>query len=129
MSDGYHIGLLIMAALHYLCPEFIREKRLLWLRSPLYVIKNKGKEEYYFTDEEFEAIKQPIKGEVTRMKGLGALSAEQAKNSMFSSEFQRMDIMEINEESKKLLESLMGEDIEPRRHFLFNNVDFTEVRE
>ena len=38
-SDGYHIGLLIMAALHYLCPQFIKEGRLLWLRSPLYIVK------------------------------------------------------------------------------------------
>ena len=29
-SDGYHIGLLIMAALQYLAPEFIREGRLCW---------------------------------------------------------------------------------------------------
>lgn len=25
MSDGYHIGLLIMAAIHYLAPQFLEE--------------------------------------------------------------------------------------------------------
>lgn len=39
-SDGYHIGLLLMAALQYLAPQFIEEGRLGWLRSPLYIVKN-----------------------------------------------------------------------------------------
>ena len=55
-SDGAHIALLIMAALQYLAPEFIREGRLCWLRSPLYIVDNKGKESYYFTDEEFNKV-------------------------------------------------------------------------
>ena len=128
-SDGSHIGLLIMAALHYLCPEFIKEGRLFWLRSPLYIVKNKGKESYYFNDKEFNKVRASIKGEVTRAKGLGALSAQQAAKSMFSPEYQRMDIMEMNEDAAKLLESLMGEDVEPRRNFLFNKIDFSEVKE
>ena len=118
-----------MAALHYLCPDFIKEGRLLWLRSPLYIVKNKGREDYYFSDEEFNKVRSSIKGEVTRAKGLGALSAAQAANSMFSPEFQRMDIMEMTEEAAQLLEQLMGEDVEPRRQFLFNKIDFSEVKE
>ena len=43
-SDGYHIGLLIMSALAYLAPEFIKEGRLCWLRAPLYIETNKNKE-------------------------------------------------------------------------------------
>ena len=45
-SDGSHIGLLIMAALTHLAPDFVREGRLYWLRSPLYIVKNNGKESY-----------------------------------------------------------------------------------
>lgn len=124
---GYHIGLLIMAALRYLAPEFIEEKRLCWLRSPLYVIKSGKKEYYYFTDEEY--AKATIKGETTRMKGLGALSATQAKNSMFSEEFQRMDVLEASSDSIFLLEDLMGKEVEPRTKFIFENVDFSEIKE
>ena len=68
-SDGYHIGLLIMAALAYLAPDFIKEGRLCWLRSPLYIVDNKGKYSYYFDDEEFNKVRKTIKGEVTRAKG------------------------------------------------------------
>ena len=129
MSDGYHIGLLIMAALHYLCPQFIKEGRLLWLRSPLYIVKDKGKESYYFSDEEFEKARKSIKGEVTRAKGLGALSASQAAHSMFSEEYQRMDTLEVDNDAIVMLESLMGEDIDPRNDFLFNKIDFSEIKE
>lgn len=128
-SDGYHIGLLIMAALRCLAPEFLNEKRLCWLRSPLYIVKNKTKESYYFTDEEFNQVRGKIKGEVQRAKGLGALSVEQAHKSMFTDEFQRMDVLEPDADSLYLLEQLMGVDVEPRKNFIFNNVDFRMVRE
>ena len=128
-SDGYHIGLLIMAALRYLAPEFINEGRLCWLRSPLYIVKNGKTESYYFTDEEFNKVRNKVKGEVTRAKGLGALSVEQAHKSMFTPEFQRLDVLEADADSLFLLEQLMGESVEPRKQFIFNKIDFSEVRE
>jgi DNA gyrase subunit B len=128
-SDGYHIGLLIMAAMAHIAPEFIKEGRLCWLRSPLYIVTNGKTESYYFTDAEFDAVKGKIKGEVQRNKGLGALEPEQAKRSMFSPEYQRMDVMEYDESAMDLLYELMGEDVEPRRDFIMNNVDFSEIAE
>lgn len=128
-SDGYHIGLLIMAALAYLAPDFIKEGRLCWLRSPLYIVNNGKSETYYFTDEEFDKARNSIKGEVTRAKGLGELGAETAKASMFSPEFQRMEVMDWSEEAINLLYDLMGVEVEPRTTFIMNNVDFSEVTE
>ena len=128
-SDGYHIGLLIMAALAHIAPQFIREGRLCWLRSPLYIVTSGKTESYYFTDEEFNAAKGKIKGEVKRNKGLGALKPHQAKKSMFDTEYQRMDVMEYTEDAMQLLYQLMGEDVAPRREFIMENVDFAEIRE
>ena len=127
-SDGSHIGLLIMAALQYLAPQFIAEGRLCWLRSPLYIVDNKGQETYYFTDDEFNQVRNKVKGEVTRAKGLGELPAETARASMFG-ENQRMDVMECDGDAIGLLYQLMGEDVEPRRKFIMKNVDFSKVRE
>lgn len=115
-----------MAALRYLAPQFLEEGRLCWLRSPLYIVKNGRNESYYFTDEEF--VETKVKGEVTRAKGLGALSESQAKNSMFG-ENQRMDVLMPTPEALYLLENLMGKDVTPRSEFIFENVDFSEVRE
>ena len=128
-SDGYHIGLLIMAALTYLAPDFIKEGRLCWLRSPLYIVTYKGKESYYFTDEEFNRDKNKPLGEVTRAKGLGELPAETAHASMFTKEYQRIDVMEYSADAINLLIDLMGDDVEPRKEFIMNKIDFSEIRE
>ena len=128
-SDGSHIGLLIMAALRYLAPQFLEEGRLCWLRSPLYIVKNGKNESYYFSDEEFSSVRGKIKGEVTRAKGLGALSEKQAHMSMFTDEFQRMETLIPDSESIILLEELMGKDVEFRKQFVYNQIDFSEIRE
>ena len=128
-SDGYHIGLLIMAALAHIAPQFIREGRLCWLRSPLWIVNNGKTESYFFTDAEYEANKTKVKGEVQRNKGLGSLEPNQARKSMFDPEYQRMDVIEYDEEAMDLLYSLMGSEVSPRRDFIIQNVDFSEIRE
>ena len=128
-ADGYSIGLLIMCALYKVAPEFIEEGRLCWLRSPLYIVKSGKTESYYFTDEEYAAKQSSIKGEVIRAKGLGALSAEQAKRSMFTTEFQRMEQLIPDKQTLPLLLDLMGKDSTPKRKFIFENIDFSEIRE
>ena len=127
-SDGYHIALLIATALQHFCPDFIEEQRLCWLRSPLYIVKTKKGEEYYFTDEEMDAARGTINGEVQRNKGLGSLSADQAKASMFGKN-QRMDILNPTKQATKLLEDLMGSSGVARKEFVFNKIDFSQVRE
>ena len=129
-SDGYHIGLLIASALEHFCPKFIQENRLCWLRSPLYIVKGKDKEQYYFTDQEMDAARPnlPAGVEVQRCKGLGSLSASQARNSMFG-ENQHMDVLIPTDKTKNKLITLMGSNADGRKNFIFNNIDFSEVKE
>lgn len=129
-SDGFHIGLLIASALEHFCPKFIQENRLCWLRSPLYIVKYKDKEQYYFTDQEMNAARPnlPAGVEVQRCKGLGSLSASQARNSMFG-ENQHMDVLIPTDKTKDKLVTLMGSNSDGRKDFIFNNIDFSEVKE
>lgn len=129
-SDGFHIGLLIASALEHFCPKFIRENRLCWLRSPLYIVKSKGKEQYYFTDQEMNAARPslPPGAEVQRCKGLGSLSASQARDSMFGQN-QHMDVLIPTDKTKNKLVTLMGSNADGRKDFIFNNIDFSEVKE
>ena len=83
----------------------------------------------YVTDEEFNKVRNKIKGEVTRAKGLGELQPETARMSMFTPEYQRMEVMEWSVNAIDLLYNLMGEDVEPRRKFIMDKVDFSKVRE
>ena len=118
-----------MCALYKIAPQFIEEGRLYWMRSPLYIVKNGKKESYYFTDEEFNSVRSKIKGEVTRAKGLGALSAEQAKKSMFSEEYQRLEQLIPDKDTLTLLSDLMGKDSKPKYDFIFENLDFSIIME
>ena len=129
-SDGYNIGLLIATALQHFCPQFIQEGRLCWLRSPLYILKNKKEDTYFFTDAELNAAraKGPLKGELQRNKGLGSLSAQQARDSMFGSN-QHIDILNPSDSAIALLEELMGTNVTARKKYIFDNIDFAEVRE
>lgn len=70
-DDGYHIALLIMANLHRLCPQFLKENRLYWLRSPLFIEQDKNKNpiSWYYTDEEFNKVRGTLKGNIKRIKG------------------------------------------------------------
>lgn len=126
-SDGMHIGLLIMAALQVLAPDFIKEGKLCWLRSPLWIVKQGKKEEYYFTDAELAEV--DIKGELQRNKGLGSLSPEQARMSMFDPKYQRLDTLVYSEDAIDLLCELMGKDSQSRTDYIFNNIDFSLLRE
>lgn len=128
-SDGGHIALLLMCCMYYLAPEFIQEGRLCWLRSPLYIVENKGKESYYFSDAEFNKVRATIKGTVTRAKGLGELSPETAHASMFTPEFQRLDVLTPDDDTLDLLSQLMGSDSQPKSEFIFENLDFSEIKE
>lgn len=118
-----------MSVLQYLAPQFIQEDRLCWLRSPLYIVKNGKQEQYFFTDNDFEKVRKTIKGEINRAKGLGALSVDQAHNSMFTEKYQRLDVLHPTENAIQLLYNLMGPNPKLRKDFIFNNVDFSEVRE
>ena len=94
-----------------------------------YKIKNGKQEQYFFTDEDFDKVRKTIRGEINRAKGLGALSVEQAHNSMFTENYQRLDILHPTENAIQLLYNLMGSDSSLRKEFIFNNVDFSQLRE
>lgn len=130
-SDGYHIGLLIMACLLKLAPQFLNEQRLCWLKTPLYIVEKGKTRSYYFNDDEFNSAKSHnlIVGDVHRAKGIGALTAEEAHESMFTEQYQRLEILVPDEESFPLIQSLMGSDVEPRTQFMFDNIDFSQIHE
>lgn len=125
-DDGCHIACLIMSLFKALMPQFIKEGRLCWLKAPLFKIK-KGKNNYYYYDEE-ELNKSNIKGEQSRFKGLGELTAQDTRESMFNKENQRIEILIPDDNSFYRLEQLMGPKVEPRKEFVFSGaIDFSKI--
>lgn len=128
-DDGLHVALLIITNLYKLCPKFLEENRLFWLQSPLYIEQDKNNNpiSWYYSDEEFDKVRKTIKGNVKRVKGLGQLSEKDLRATMFSTTGgQRMDEIIYSEEGAYQLCQLMGEDIAPRKEFIFNKINFSE---
>lgn len=129
LDDGYHIALLILANLYRLCPQFLRENRLYWLRSPLFIEQDKDGNPLscYYTNEEFDKVRGTLKGYIKRVKGLGQLNERDLKASMFSTTgSQRMDQIMYSEEGAEQLCQLMGVDVKPRKEFVFTQIDFSK---
>ena len=126
--DGYNIMCLITTLFYVLMPKFIEEGRLGWLRAPLYRL-SKGKQHVYAYDEEelAELRKTHADWEQSRYKGLGEMVASDMEESMLHPKNRRLDILTINdaEAAEDSLKMLMGTEVEGRRDFLFENVDFS----
>ena len=131
-DDGSHIALLILANLWRLCPQLVKEGRVYWLRSPLFIEQDKDKKpiSWYYTDEEFDKVRGTLKGSVKRIKGLGLLNEYDLKATLFSTNGgQVMDKIEYSDEGAKVLCELMGTDIKPRKEFVMNRIDFSDYGE
>ena len=128
-SDGYHIALLIMANLHKLCPQFLKENRLCWLRSPLFIESDKNNHpvSWYYTDEDFDKHRGKLKGTIKRIKGLGGLNEHDLKATLFSTTGgQQLDEIEYSPEGIEQLCDLMGIEVKPRKDFVMNHIDFSK---
>lgn len=120
-----------MSVLYKIAPQFLLENRLCWLRTPLWIVKNKRTEQYFFTDEEMDLARKQGKavGEIQRAKGIGSLSPDQAHAAMFTEQYQRLETLAPTPEALQLLVDLMGDDNTKRKDFVFNNIDFSIIRE
>lgn len=120
--DGSHIGLLIMAMAYILHPSILTENKLYWLRAPIYKVESKGKKYFYYTEEEFKSHPNGI---ITKYKGLGQMNDDDLRQSMFSPEWQRLEPISFSEEGLSLLINLMGPEVDFRKEFVYNNIDFS----
>lgn len=126
--DGAHIFLLGLVDIWKICPEFVRQGRVGWYHSPLFIVEHKGKKTYFYTDEEYNEKGRNLPGEVQRVKGLGLLEKDELKDAIFNCP-DAHEVFEYEPEAIEALEALMGADVEPRKEFIFENIDFSEYGE
>ena len=128
MVDGFSIMCLVATLFWVLMPKFIEEGRLCWLRAPLYKIEKGNNKLFAYNDEELAKIRQGRENwEITRAKGLGELSADDMEKSMLHPTERRLEVLTIKdvEAAAESIMMLMGPEVEGRRDFLFENVDFS----
>lgn len=123
-DDGMHIACLIMALLYKLAPQYLKENRLCWLHAPLFKITKGKTTSFYYSEEDLPKGKGGVQ---VRFKGLGEMNTDDAK-CMFN-EDQWLEVLEWSDDAAESIESLMGEDSQPKREFIFNNIDFEKYGE
>ena len=128
--DGYAIMCLIATMFYVLMPKFIEEGRLCWLRAPLYRLSKGNKRVFAYDDTELAELRKKYPDwEQGRNKGLGEMTSEDMEASMMSKTDRHLEILTIGdvEAAAESLKMLMGPDVNDRRDFLFENVDFSII--
>lgn len=129
--DGAAISNLIVTLIYVLFPDFIKEGRLGRVIPPLYRLKKGKQSVYFYSREEYEKEKSKYPNwDATYYKGIGECSSEDMKNTMFNEKARKVTIYKVEDFTtfSSLLELLMGEDVPPRRQYIFDNIDFHKLR-
>src|SRR5579884_2387057 len=132
--DGAHIRTLLLTFFYKEMKELIDAGYIYIAQPPLYRVA-KGKEEYYAYDEkERDAfVKRLTNGEgahgtvlIQRYKGLGEMNPDQLRDTTMDPARRTLlkVTMEDAFEASQLFETLMGDEVEPRRRFIEENAKF-----
>ena len=130
--DGKNIGCLLITLFYYMCPQFIKEGRLLWMQMPLFVLKYKDKILYAFSDNEKNQLikKYGSPKELSRKKGIGENTPDETKNAVFGEQKRWWQLCPNNHEDFiELIDMLMGKEVLERKEYIMRNVDFSMIGE
>lgn len=122
-SDGEHIELELMTLFFTYMRPLIETGHLYRAVTPLYIIRDNKKETYCWTEEEYQAIRKTIKGDVVRCKGLGELNSHDLKAVCFDNQrYKRITISDA-EKAEQLLNILMGGSADARKQYIYDNAE------
>ncbi len=133
--DGAHIRTLLLTFFYRQMPELIEAGYVYIAQPPLYRVA-KGKDEYYAYDEaERDEITTRLssgdgRGNVNlqRYKGLGEMNPDQLWKTTMDPE--RRTLLRVNVEeaytADQIFQTLMGDEVEPRRLFIEKNAQFVK---
>lgn len=144
--DGSHIRTLLLTFLYRHMKELIATGRVYIAQPPLYKIK-KGKEEHYaFDDDERDRILKRFKGNgkqkdveleedgtpkgvsLSRYKGLGEMNPEQLWETTMNPETRTLVQVTLEGvETNKIFETLMGDQVEPRRAWIEKHAKYANL--
>ncbi|MDG1550646.1 MAG: DNA topoisomerase (ATP-hydrolyzing) subunit B [Candidatus Poseidoniaceae archaeon] len=125
--DGAHIRTLMLTFIWRFMRPAITEGHVYIAQPPLYQLSKGRVNKYAFSDEERDVIIEELRAGnpstkigVQRYKGLGEMNADQLWDTTMNPETRTMLKVTIRdaEESDRLFEILMGEDVPDRRAFI-----------
>lgn len=131
-KDGLSIAMLLISLMYYMCPQFLKEGRLVWVRMPLYKVSYTKTSHYAFDEIEKDKIIASYgkPKTVTRFKGLGEYNPDDVKEAVFgdSKRWERLIIDDFDAFSRHIA-MMMGTNVRERRDYIMENVDFTQIGE
>jgi DNA gyrase subunit B len=130
--DGAHISNLLLTLFYRFMPELIYEGHVYIAMPPLYkAMPAKGKEEYLYDDKALEKYRKTHKGAFTlqRYKGLGEMDATQLWDTTLNPETRILKQIEIEDArmASDITELLMGNDVGPRKDFIYEHATDAEL--
>ncbi|MBC8089241.1 MAG: DNA topoisomerase IV subunit B, partial [Phycisphaerae bacterium] len=131
--DGAHIRTLLLTFFYRQMPELIDAGYMYIAQPPLYRVA-KGKEEFYaYTDKERDVYVQRLSPEgrnsnvhIQRYKGLGEMNADQLWKTTMDPNTRTMLRVTLEDAvlADQTFQTLMGDEVEPRRLFIEANAKF-----
>ncbi len=133
-TDGAHIQVLLMTFFYRHMRQLIDEEKVFIAQPPLYKLTKKSSKDpqsrYAWTEEELQQALANFGNqvEIQRYKGLGEMNAEQLWETTMNPETRVLLRVVIDDLTKaeKRISTLMGDKVDPRKHWIMENVDFTE---
>ena len=126
-TDGAHIQILLLTFFYRYMPELIKAGKVYIALPPLYKISNKQKTVYAWSDEELKEKIQDFRTyEVQRFKGLGEMNFDQLWETTMNPATRTLIRVNIEDDvvADERVQVLMGDDVDPRREWIENNVSF-----